>query len=210
MRQLTKCPGLLQVKSYHECVDCTKGNRSCRVKRVNARSLHELVYQEIRRAVEHPTRMTEIIREAVKTIEPSKGFDEEIRLTKRRVAANTKETNNIVSAIAVTGKSARPLLDKLKALEDEKSRLEAKLTNIERAALGSKIERPSVEQVCALWSRFANIYRSATDDERSQLMPMIVKEVVLTEKERGTVRLNFTVSRSLVVESVNFGSGGWT
>lgn len=54
-----------------------------------------------------------------------------------------------------------------------------------------RLARPNAAQVQALWSKFLKLWERATEEERCQLLPLLVERVEMTEKERGFCDLAF-------------------
>lgn len=177
--------------AYYECVNCTKGKNACPIKRINADSLHTAIVNEIMRAAASPTRTTEIIREAVKLVQPGEKLDAQVQAVTRRLRGNQRETENLVRAISAGGKTVRPLIARLEELEAERASLEGEKGGLERQIVESKIQRPDAEQVREYWDRFSRLWKKATDAEKSKLLPLVVEGVELTEKERGFFTLAF-------------------
>lgn len=177
--------GRISRTRYYECLCATRRVRACPVSRVNADSIHEAIVAEVRRAVEHPTRLQEIIREAVKTIPVPEKMDEQVKAVARRLKGIEKETENLTGAIAKGGAGLRPLLKKIEALEEERIGLEIERERLEAQVRDTEIRRPDLEQVQAWWGQFGELWDAATDEERQKLMPMLVERVEMTEKERA-------------------------
>lgn len=74
------------------------------------------------------------------------------------------------------------------ALADELRRLEVKQAE-------TRLSRPDVAKAQALWGRFLELWEKGTDEERCQLMPMLVERVEMTEKERGFCDLSFQAEK---------------
>ncbi len=196
---------------YYECLCGGKRAVACPVKRVNASSVHDAVLAEIRRAAEHPTRMNEIIREAVKLMPTADRSQDLLVSVARRLREAEKKIKNITSAIEAGGGAVRSLLTRLEELEEEHIKLAAEQGQLERKMTESRLQRPDTALVQAYWKEFLTIWEVASEAERGKLMPLIVERVELTEKERGFCRLvfqpeiprsdNFFTSGNVVVSS---------
>ncbi len=177
---------------YYECLSDTRRQKPCPVKRVNADSLHEVVLEEIRRGVEHPTRLRELIREAVKQVPAAEKTDGELTAIARLTREIDKKIKNLMGIMEAGGAGVRSLISRLQELEDERARLVEEGRKLEFAKAETHLQRPDVEEVQALWGRFLRLWRYATEEERGRLMPLLVERVDMTEKERGICRLLFS------------------
>ncbi len=176
---------------YYECTANTKLKKSCPVKRVNAQSLHNVVLEQVRRAAEHPTRMAEIIREAVKTVPVADSLTNELSAVNRRLMDVDKRTKGVLSAIEAGGAGLRVLLSRLEELQVQQGKLQTEQFQIQARMEETKLARPNAGMVQATWARFLELWEAATEDERNKLLPMLIERVDMTEKERGTCRLVF-------------------
>ncbi len=187
--------GRISRTRYYECLCGTRRVKICPVKRVNADGLHEAIVGEVKWAVKHPTRMQEIIRDAVKTIPVPENMDEQVKAVTRRLRSIEKETGNLTVAIAKGGAGLRPLLKKIEELENERLGLEVERERLEAQMRDTDIQRPDLGQVQAYWGEFVELWDTATDEERHRLIPLLVERVEMTEKERGSCRLVFSAQK---------------
>ncbi len=176
--------------SYYECVGSTR-KKACPVKRINAYSLHKAVLEHIERGATHPTRMAEIIREAVKAVPPPERSSSELEALKRRLRECERKIKHCLNAVETGGATVRPLIKRLEELEAERLHLEQAKLTVEKQIAESKIARPEAVYVQSLWSRFMELWEEATDAERAELLPLLVERVEMQEKERGYCRLLF-------------------
>ena len=204
---------------YYECTSNTKWKRVCPVKRVNALQLHAAVLDHIRRAALHPTRMAEIIREAVKIVPVSDSLDNELSAVNRRLKDVEKSTKSIMTAIESGGAGLRVLLTRLAELQSQQGKLQAEQYQIKVRMEEGKLSRPNAEAVQATWARFMEVWEKASEEDRNKLLPLLVERVDMTEKERGTCRLVFEPAYSALTSESHtslcginseLGSGGWT
>lgn len=183
--------GAHSLVKYYECQSSTRRIKPCPVKRVNADSLHKAVLEQIRRGAEHSTRMTELIREAVKKLpEPQKLEAEKTALTKR-LKEKEKNIKNLMDVIEAGGAGVRSFVSRVQALEGEQDALTEELRRLKAKEIETCLARPDVAQVQALWGRFLELWEKATEDERCELLPLLVERVEMTEKERGFCDLSF-------------------
>ena len=76
-------------------------------------------------------------------------------------------------------------------LQAQEGALRTQKFQLEAAIVENKLDRPDVAYVQGVWSRFIELWDEATEDERNELLPLLVKRVELIEKQRGFVRLSF-------------------
>lgn len=176
--------------SYYECVGSTR-KKNCPVKRINAYSLHKAVLEHIERGANHPTRMAEIIREAVKSVPPPERSGDELAAIKRRLRECERKIKHCLNAVESGGAGVRPLVKRLEELEAERLHLEQARLTVEKQIAECKIARPEADYVRSLWSRFMVLWEEATEQERTELMPLLVERIEMKEKERGYCRLLF-------------------
>lgn len=180
-------PGHTATVSYYECIrSFKKQSEGCPVRRVNAATLHDAIYGEISRAAEHPTRMTELIREAAKRLPQQEGLPADLAAVNKRLGEVDKQLGNLTQAVALGGGQLRPLLQKMEPLEASRLPLELKQREFEQAVGVTRRKQPDAERICREWSRFTTLWDAATDEEREELMQAMVVRVEMDEKEEGT------------------------
>ena len=177
---------------YYECIINTKRRAVCPVKRINAGSLHEAVLDHIRRAAEHPTRMTELIGSAVKEMPAAETPADQGIVLARRLRDVEKRSKAILNAIEGGGAGLKTLLTRLAELQAQEQTLKLEQMEAERQVQEAKLARPDAGYVQKLWKRFLILWEAATEKEKTMLLPLLVERVELTKKERGIVRLSFS------------------
>src|SRR5437870_8863435 len=95
----------------------------------------------------------------------------------RRVLDVNRRINRCQQAIEESDGSLRPLIERIQALEVERIQLEAAQRELEADVASRQKQRPDVQQVCQLWSQFSELWQRATDEERSELMQLLVERV---------------------------------
>lgn len=181
--------GMTGAVRYYECTAAHKKQTPCTIRRVNAFTLHETLLSEIRRAVEHPTRLTELIRAAVKKLPAPENLKSESASVARRLVEVDKKIANITAAIETGGSRFASLLTRLEDLEKQQKTIQAEKAELAQRIHASEIRRPSVEDVQKVWGRFTELWEKATEEEREALMPLLVDRVDMEQKERGNARL---------------------
>ena len=176
---------------YYECQSSTRRIKPCPVKRVNADSLHQSVLEEIRRGAEHPTRLTELIREAVKELPEPQKMEAELGALAKRTREADKKIKNLMGVMEAGGGGVRSLITRLQELEEERAALSDERRRVEAKQAETRLARPNVAEVQALWGGFLRLWEKATEEERCQLLPLLVERVEMTEKERGFCDLAF-------------------
>ncbi len=180
-------PGRTATVTYYECIHSFKKvTQSCPVRRVNAGTLHNAVFGEIRRAAEHPTRMTELIREAAKRLPQQESLPSDLAAVNKRMKDIDKQLGNLAQAVALGGGQLRPLLQKMDTLETSRLPLERKQRELEEAVEVSRRNRPNADRICREWSRVTELWEGANDEEREELMQAMVIRVEMDQKEEGT------------------------
>lgn len=205
--------GRLASVRYYECTHATKRKTTgCPVRRVNADVLHQAVLDEIGRAVEHPTRMNDLIREAVRLMPQPENLKAQLDAIKRRLRDTEKRTSNVLALVEAGGPGGRLLLGRLDALEQEQNGLAEERRRLEREIEETRIQRPNPEMVRAFWSRTVELWEKASEDQRCQLLPLVVERVEVVEKERASCRFLFSPAEGASFCGINsrVGSGGWT
>jgi hypothetical protein len=114
-----------------------------------------------------------------------------------RLRENQKRPKNVTHSIE-TG--SRPIVTE--GLEAEQSALYQERSRLEQAVALSKIQRPSADTVRAVYARFTELWEAAPEAERAELLPLLVEQVEMKDKERGMVRLVFETDLS----ALNFGT----
>lgn len=179
------------ITRYYECMLSKKKLTTCPVRRVNAETLHASVYGEIERAAQHPTRMTELIREAVQQLPKPQDLTQRVANTSRQLREVEKRIGRLQEAIEQgTGGAVRSLMERLDALEAERVRLAGQQTQLDAEVEAHRVRRPNVAEACRLWGRFTELYAAATDEEREEIMQALVVRVEMTEKEEGTCEVS--------------------
>ena len=196
---------------YYECIHALKGKtKDCPVKRVNAKSLPKSLFREIHRAAQHPTRMNELIRDAVQQLPKEEYLPRELTLHNKRLADIDKQIDNLTKAIATVGHSTA-LLRRLESMEAERGTVAMRLTDLKDKVELAQRKRPNAEEVCLVWSRLTELWEAGTEEEQEAIMQAMVGRVEMDKKEEGTceVALLPQVPTQSVTNLAN-GSGGWT
>ncbi len=175
--------------SYYECLKAMKKLSECPVRRVNASTLHEVIFREIERAASHPTRMERLIREAAQVLPEPEDLTSEYKLIERRLVDIDRRIARCQEAIEVSTSAVLFLVQRLEALQTE--RLQAEARRIEMAGKGAsqKKQRPNIAEVCNVWKRVSELWGKATEDERTELMQALVIKVEMEEKEKGVCEI---------------------
>lgn len=131
---------------YYECTSATKrGGTACPVRRVNAHSVHAAVLKEIQRAAQ-PTRMAELIREAVKKLPETQKTNDMLQALNRRIREVDKKMGNCLAAIEASGRAAVSLVKRLETLEAERVSMQTERQQVEYQIAESRLARPNVER----------------------------------------------------------------
>jgi hypothetical protein len=190
----TKHSGRVSEVRYYECSKQFEKER-CPIKRVNADSLHREVIQQIRRAAEHPTRMAELIREACKAVPVQESLRGELSAISKAIKDAEKRIRTLVAAIETGGSGLPSLLERLEELQSKRDALLLDKEKTERKIAAGKLKSPDADKVRGYWKRFLEVWEEASEEERNELMPLIVEKIVLKDKNRGVCRLNFFATK---------------
>jgi len=99
------------------------------------------------------------------------------------------QIGNLVNAVADGGNS-RSLLATLERLEAEQDQLCRQLADIEAEIAQATVKRPTAAQVQEIWGEIMDAWEEWSEQERTDALGGLVREVVVTEKDR--VHLRFT------------------
>lgn len=178
---------------YYECIRAIKfGDTGCPVRRVNADSLHQSVVSEIQRLAAHPWRVRKVIEDVVRHLPRAEKRQAEEAQVARRVRDAEKKIEGLTNTIALLGAQSRalgPLLHRLESLEEERFALQQEKQRITREIAAARVTRPTVTDVHRLFGRFAELWKAATEQERAELLPLLVGEVRMETKEKGSLQI---------------------
>ena len=182
--------GQNSVARYYECLSAMKKITSdCPSRRVNAVALHNAVLEEIVRAGKHPTRIQGYINEAVKRLPDTSASKTELTAVAKRLREVEKRIEAITSAME-QGAELRSLVQRLQMLEQERVTLEAEKNRLETVTVRQR--RTDAKHVAELFSKFTELWEEMTDEEKEQVMQLLVERVDIHSKEEGTCKIRFS------------------
>jgi len=190
--------GRISVVRYYQC---TRGSSSCPTKYVNATKLHEVVLDEIARAAMHPTRLHGLIREAVKALPSASALKDELARQQRNRHEAQKNLNACIRGIEATGTRGATLTSlakRIAELEERIAGIDDEMRRVEFQIAESEGRRPDAALVGEAWQHVIEAWAHLTDPERVELLPLIVEEVRMEAKQKGTLRLSLQCSLSQV------------
>jgi site-specific DNA recombinase len=174
---------------YYQCLHDSKNIQKCPVARINAKALHDSVLGEIARAAEHWTVMHKIIAQ-------SGGWNgiDQAKETERGQLAKKKQfidvrIGNVVNAIE-KGRPCESLVQRIEALENEGKEVIRRIQQLDEEIEMSVVKRPTAEMVQQVWSMIPNLWDEISESERTELIGSILKEVVVNQKDRVTLKLS--------------------
>lgn len=176
---------------YYECHDKKKHPKinNCPVCRINSDALHVAVIDEIRRAAEHHTVMHSLIAQ-------SKGWhtvDNSVRTLRGQLGKKKGQLdlhiNNLLKVLG-DGRGHDTILDRLNTLEQQKKQLLADMEVLDLEIQRSTVKRPTASMVQQVWSEMLELWDYATEEERAELMSLVVKDVVVQQKNSVNLHLN--------------------
>ncbi len=99
-----------------------------------------------------------------------------------------------MDAIETGGAGIKTLLTRLTELQTQGQQIGIRQADAEARTVEVRMSRPSLEYVQGVWRQFIDVWEAATQEQQAQLMPLLVEKVELREKERGIVRLSFSLA----------------
>jgi len=82
------------------------------------------------------------------------------------------------------------IMNRLALLEKQQQETREELARVETELDLATIKRPTAEQVQEAWSLVGELWDELTEEERTELLGGLVKEVQVTEKNRGLLKLS--------------------
>lgn len=137
------------------------------------------------RVASSPTRTVEVIREAVKLMPTAEKSDAEVSALGRRLREIDKKLKNLMSVMEAGGAGVRSLITRLQELETERANIVEQQRQVQAKVAETRLERPDAGQVQEWFQNFLRLWDCATEEEKNELLPLIVGRVEMTEKERG-------------------------
>jgi hypothetical protein len=175
---------------YYECLGAKKkGTATCPTYRVNSKSLHNVILDELSQCVDHPTRITGYIRAAVERMPQDGDVAREIQKTTRSLKDLDKHIAQVTRAIEESGVVLRPLIERMKTLEERRQAAELKLSELEAQRGQRNGARPQVALIQARWKKIVELWDEFTDEERTTAVLTLVKRVDIRSKTEGTCQM---------------------
>ena len=184
--------GARSVTRYYECVRPGKRGTPCEVKRVNARTLHETMVEELARCAKHPTRLTLLLREAIKLLPASDELRDEVKRlhrNKREAERKIRANQAALETAGVKGAMLTSLVGRITELEAHIETIEGQLTQLQAQLSEAHGQRPDVSTLCALWGDFTGCWKYLTEEEKGEVVSLLVERVEMTTKEKGTLHV---------------------
>ncbi len=82
-----------------------------------------------------------------------------------------------------------PLVRKLETLEADRFTLQQEHQRARKDLTAAKLKRPTVAEVHRLFDRSSEWLEAATEEERAELLPLLVGEVAMETKEKGSLEI---------------------
>ncbi len=176
---------------YYECLAALKKlTTGCPARRVNAVTIHSAIVKTIERFANHPTPLRTLMSEAAKAMPEPADSRRELAESRRRLMDVERRINRCQEAIEEGTGTVRSLVQRLEVLETERLPLEAACRELEGSAHSTIKRRADVEEVCSYWKRWIELWGEATDEEKTDLMGLLVDRVEMRDKERGACRIS--------------------
>jgi site-specific DNA recombinase len=180
--------GRTTIVSYYQCIHGTQYGADCPVKRVNAATLHSTILGEVQRCAEHPSRLIRLYESVAKNLPSPSETREEIKQAKRNQRETEKKIERIIEAIKVVGGS-NALAEELRILEARREEWIKRVEELEAAQVRRTLPRPDAATIAGLWSGFLERWAALSEEERVELLPLVVDRVDFSAKNEGAMRL---------------------
>lgn len=184
--------GATTVTRYYECVRPAKRGTPCEIKRVNARTVHEAIVEELARCAKHPTRLTLLLREAIKQLPASDELQNEVKRlhrNKREAERKIRANQAALETAGVKGATLTSLVGRIGELEAHIAEIERELGQLQGQLAESHGTRPDVSSLCSLWGDFTSCWNYFTEEERAEVAGLLVERVEMVTKEKGTLHV---------------------
>jgi hypothetical protein len=195
---------------YYECYSDKKRFTKCPVGRVNCEIIHQSVLDKLAHLVRHPVAMHEAIKQ-------SKGWEipadhllsQRVQLGKSLQVAKTRHTN-LVTAIE-DGADFSSLGGRLKQVEIEIRGINERILEVDGLVASATKLRPTASDVQESWSAILGAWGFATDEEKAELIRLVVERVDINTKDQAELRLTSIVElpglKFGISEKMGAGSG---
>jgi len=192
---------------YYSCQHADK-NAKCPVGRVNADKLHEVVFEQIRIAVENPAAMKAMYDEYAKNWDPELLPEEgEYDLLMKRREALEFQTVNLTRAIA-GGQALASLIAALEKTEKDISDIDKRMGEIIGAIKATKLVKPTIEQMQVSWKEFLESWKETPEELKEKAAHLFIRRITVTNKRRAEIEVESVPisARELVRLSEQHGS----
>ncbi len=88
------------------------------------------------------------------------------------------------------GRGTGLIMSRLAVLEKQQLEAREEMGRVEQELDLATIKRPTAEQVAEVWGQVGELWGELTEEERSELLGGLVKEVQVTEKNRVLLKLS--------------------
>jgi hypothetical protein len=118
-----------------------------------------------------------------------------LALARRNYAIAERKIRRCVAAIeAGGGAGLGELTRRIKEIEADKDRLAGQIADLTARIAASTARRPDTEARLALWTDFGTLWEHLTDEERTEMMGLLVEKVEMETNERGVLHLLLSVA----------------
>ncbi|MBI5901922.1 MAG: recombinase zinc beta ribbon domain-containing protein, partial [Deltaproteobacteria bacterium] len=165
---------------YYQCTKIANGADECKMKRVSAEALEEVIAKRLVDMSKDEGLLREILDEADATSRKERKILEERRnIQKRALAPIEQEIQNIVKFIA-QGKGSPALAWELERLEIQKKEIEGEMERITLEAQELKNRTINAEIVAEGLGFFERAWQAATPKQRKDLMRLHIHRIIWT------------------------------
>ncbi len=174
---------------YYTCLKANKYGAKCPVNRVNAERLHHTILHNLEYAAKHQTVMHRIIAQSGGWNSPTETQRSLRGQLSKKLQFLGVQINNMLNAVG-DGRGSGLILNRLEQLEKQQQETREELARADEELDLMTIKRPTAEQVAEVWGQVGELWDELTEVERAELLGGLVKEVVVTEKNRVLLKLS--------------------
>lgn len=88
------------------------------------------------------------------------------------------------------GRATASVMARLEAIEQEENELKEQIAKADSEIDAATVIRPTAEQVTASWESVLEVWPELEEDEKTNLLSLLVEKVVVTAKDRVVLHLS--------------------
>ena len=156
---------------------------------MNAERLHYTVLYNLEYAAKHQTVMHKLIAQSGGWNSPTEAQRSIRGQLSRKMQFIGVQIENMLKALG-DGRGSDLIMNRLALLEKQQKETRDELARVEEELDLATIKRPTAEQVQEAWSMVGELWDELTEEERTELLGGLVKEVQVTTKNRVLLKLS--------------------